>query len=281
MSEPATTLICPYCGYDLRTLTTDACPECGGAVDEQSLIAAHVPWEARHQIGTVRALWRTAWRVTWKTKAFCHAVARPVDYAAARRFQLITVTALWVSLVVAALVVLALNGEWDLQDMAEDYGPLRLWLGLGLGAAGLYVFLLLGTGLHTYWLHPRRLDVERQNRAIALGYYACGPLLLALPMLWTLTAAFVIRMFALELEREWVAVFAQALFLICLFGLLLMPIAFVFVCSSMACNAAGRGSLGRASLTLGQPAALALLACFTVLGLPAFVGYAWLIAVTW
>jgi hypothetical protein len=61
-----------------------------------------------------------------------------------------------------------------------------------------WLFLYTWTGLHTYWLHPRSLSVERQNRAIALGYYACAPLAL-LPV--TLPAGLVIL--CLGLSAVW------------------------------------------------------------------------------
>ena len=36
--------------------------------------------------------------------------------------------------------------------------------------------MILFTGLPSYFFHPRRLPIERQNRAIALSYYGSGPL---------------------------------------------------------------------------------------------------------
>jgi hypothetical protein len=42
--------------------------------------------------------------------------------------------------------------------------------------AGLLFAGICITGLHTYWFHPRRVSVPRQDRAIVLAYYLTGPL---------------------------------------------------------------------------------------------------------
>ena len=41
------------------------------------------------------------------------------------------------------------------------------------------LFLAAATGVPSYFLHPRTLSVQRQNTAIAMSYYTCGPLALA------------------------------------------------------------------------------------------------------
>ena len=43
---------------------------------------------------------------------------------------------------------------------------------------GLFLFLTFATGLPSYFCHPRALPIERQNRAIALSYFASAPLAL-------------------------------------------------------------------------------------------------------
>ena len=185
MDNASPGLFCPHCGYDLRTLTINQCPECGGAVDEKSLREISIPWQGRADIGRWRALWRTAWRVTFKTKAFCQSVALPVSYADARRFQYTVVGAFFISFVIT-VIILAANA-WGLDLLADQ----AQWLGFsGLGASLLAVLyfaclglcLLLGTGIHTYWFHPSKLTIEQQNRAIALSYYACAPLLALIPV---------------------------------------------------------------------------------------------------
>jgi hypothetical protein len=49
-------------------------------------------------------------------------------------------------------------------------------IGLAFAAICLWLFLKAVTGVASYFFHPRGLAVSRQNRAIALSYYACAPL---------------------------------------------------------------------------------------------------------
>jgi hypothetical protein len=48
-------------------------------------------------------------------------------------------------------------------------------------ALGMLAWLAASTGAASYFCHPRRLSVERQNRAIALSYYACAVLAFLAP----------------------------------------------------------------------------------------------------
>jgi hypothetical protein len=46
------------------------------------------------------------------------------------------------------------------------------------------LYFAAATGVPSYFFHPRGIPVEQQNRAIALSYYACGPLIfLTVPVL--------------------------------------------------------------------------------------------------
>jgi hypothetical protein len=66
------------------------------------------------------------------------------------------------------------------------------WSNVGLAAilhVGFLLFLVAATGAPSYFFHPRDVPIAQQDRAIALSYYACGPLsLLFLPavaaMIW-------------------------------------------------------------------------------------------------
>jgi hypothetical protein len=51
------------------------------------------------------------------------------------------------------------------------------------------LFLVAATGVPSYFFHPRDIPVQQQNRAIALSYYACGPLAFLTILLLTFTAA--------------------------------------------------------------------------------------------
>jgi hypothetical protein len=147
-------------------------------------------------------------------------------------------------------------------------------------AAGLWLSLFFATGLHTYWLHPRHLSVERQNRAVALGYYACGPLLMAsigcLPIITGMVYAEMMPPFPDSL---------QVVILVCLFALggLIVAVgvtSFLRICFVMAGHVADRGPFGRWSLLLIQPPLIALLALLLTVGLFAVLFYLYLIAST-
>lgn len=278
------TSFCPACGYDLRgSADSDHCPECGQATDDVAMRLAQVPWSHRAHIGRGRALLRTAWRVMFRTKTFCYAVGQPVSYADARRFQLTVISLLWlISMIVAGFLVFATDddagGPFAWSETLGQAMPVLLLLAI---AGGWFLCLLLGTGLHTYWCHPKTLSVERQNRAVALSYYACAPLLWAIPPLVLIPIGVVVATIGDDSRNE--ILFYAGVFLT-LIGLAIaaaMIVGFVIVCFIMAGQAARRGTLGRFTLLFCQPLLLALLAALTVGGLPFVVVYLRIIAMTW
>src|SRR3954466_6785156 len=90
-SDVAETLYCPDCNYDLRGIgEADRCPECGLAIDRDELATSRIPWVHRHRIGRFRAYWRTVWLAMVRTKSLGREVHRPVAYADAQRFRVVT-----------------------------------------------------------------------------------------------------------------------------------------------------------------------------------------------
>ena len=169
-------LPCPECGYDLRGTSSDHCPECGLSIDPATLEQSHLPWTSRQRIGRVRAFCKTAWRVSLHPKQLAQEALRPVSYRDARRFQLAVVGLLLSTILVAA-------GVWLVAMLVVNEVPypgfwwmLAIAGGVLVGTFLLAGFLLTATGVHTYWLHPRHVSITQQNRAVALGYYACAPL---------------------------------------------------------------------------------------------------------
>lgn len=103
---------------------------------------------------------------------------RPVSFADAQRFRHVTVLLAWVPLGISCAVE---------RSARFDLFPSRATNGLGLGwwmeafavvaalfACWLALYLVSGAG--SYFFHPRSLPIVRQNRAVALSYYACAPL---------------------------------------------------------------------------------------------------------
>ncbi len=174
-NEESEGLVCPQCGYDLRSIASENCPECGLPIDRAAMSVSRIPWEHQDEIGRFRACWRTTGLVMFHPRRFAEEMNRPVSYARARRFQFIAVLLAWIaptSWIVGSLVS-ELNPVF--------HGPGRLgWyleaLVIASGLFALWVFLFLASGVISYWFHPSTLPVHRQNRAIALSYYACAPL---------------------------------------------------------------------------------------------------------
>jgi len=50
---------CQECGYNLRGLTDDQCPECGTSFNRFLLGVPDIPWLRRASTGAFRAYWQT------------------------------------------------------------------------------------------------------------------------------------------------------------------------------------------------------------------------------
>lgn len=262
-------LYCPHCGYDLRTLSTDACPECGGVVDVEALKKSQIPWTYRDEIGFMRAFWRTVWRVTFKTRQFSYEIARPVDFPEARRFRTTLFAWLMLTVVLPASVLILFGLVWDTNTLS-----LVVALPSVVGAAAvLSLFLFAFTGVHTYWFHPRHLSVEQQNRALALSYYACAPLAFFPPLAWLgAVALFLSNVADLTRSNTMFALFV----ILAVTGFapaVATPVTFWRVCWVMVRFAALRGPVGQATLVIGLPiawSALFVLIFVVILGAIAY-----------
>lgn len=190
-------LYCPKCGYDLRARSSPRCPECGLPLDFIDSPRSAIPWVEARGLGAVRGYVATVFDVCFQPSKICREAWRPVDYRAARRFQLVTVG--WIVFWAAAYLAVALLTPVEkrtgpilpiqmrpsieytspLHDITRHVGV----VGAGLVCAGLLVGLVLAalfaTGAPSYLFCPRNLNVEQQNRALALSYYACAPLAFA------------------------------------------------------------------------------------------------------
>ena len=167
-------LVCPACGYDLRAISSENCPECGLAIDRAAISISRIPWEHRKEIGRFRTYWRTTRLVMFHPRRLAEEMNRPIEYRNARRFQFVVVTLAWVPL-----------AGWIFALLIQEYhprfqGPGRVgWfleaLVLGVGTLSFWLMILLASGVASYWFHPRRMSIARQNRAITLSYYVCAP----------------------------------------------------------------------------------------------------------
>lgn len=197
-------LPCMGCGYDLRAMPSDACPECGLEIDRAALREARIPWQDRKTVGRWRGFWRTVWMALRRPGQLAGQATRPVDYSSARRFQLICVTIAWLALAPPLPILF-----WIERQEYAAAGP-GFWLDLMLTAAfavGMFLWLLLATGVPSYFFHPKSLPGPLQDRAVALSYYAAGPLAL-LPVAALLVVAGMVvanaaeDIYIIDLSRE-------------------------------------------------------------------------------
>lgn len=170
-------LFCPACGYNLRGTRSAHCPECGLAVDRELLAASRIPWVHRRRIGRWKAYWRTNFLAMFHPARLAEEMERPVSLSDAQRFRHVTV--------LAAFVPLAAWAEWFAEHELHfsvgggprfDLGWLLEYGAVAAPAFSLWLLVLMVSGAGSYFFHPRRLPIVRQNRAVALSYYACAPL---------------------------------------------------------------------------------------------------------
>lgn len=183
-------LFCQWCGYNLRALTSDRCPECGRSLETVRSSIPLIPWVHRRRIGRFRAYWKTVWLVMFRQQLFCDEMARPVDYKDAQRFRWVTILHAYVPILLATVGLYLITSSPLFRARPYDGGASEFYNAafaavwpVGIVHLCILLFLVVATGVASYFFHPRGLSTELQNRAIALSYYASGALAItALPV---------------------------------------------------------------------------------------------------
>jgi hypothetical protein len=165
---------CQTCGYNLRGLETNRCPECGTEFDPSKLDVARIPWLQRLSIGTWRAYWGTIVLAMFHPIRFSVELwyAPRVDTKAASRFRRIVITQ---SVVCAFVMALCIS--------AEQFPPTRMFdrmiivLIACFYAIASWVFVLIATDLISLSSAPTQSSGDYLWRR-ALSYYASAPLAL-------------------------------------------------------------------------------------------------------
>jgi hypothetical protein len=257
-------------------------------VDRTGPPPARLPWEQRRRVGRISAWGRTVLLATFAPTRLAAEVQRHVRYPDALRFRLVTsiVAGLMLGAVLfAGTVTYRAAGFFNplLQYTPEslDQGlPTRLAASANFGIpweAGIsflpaqpvaaVLFIVLASGMATYWLHPRRLPVERQNAAVALGHYAGAPFLF-LPFTLACCAA------AMALEASYPRSDVAALFTVLAIVGAVLNTWTMLKSPLMLVHLAARGGAGRvvaAAVLLPVMWAASALAAFTVF--PWMVGF--------
>jgi hypothetical protein len=175
---------CPECGYDLQGLDSDRCPECGHDIDRTTLGQSVLPWVQRKTLGTYRAFWKTVSMATFRPRFLAREMSSPARFDDALKFRRLVVLHALVPLGVLATVLYIIL----LHEVRLGQGVVRLWAPGDVSGSllqvlsipiwwiciGLTLYAMSGVG--SFFFHPSSLPVVRQNRALALSYYTCGPM---------------------------------------------------------------------------------------------------------
>jgi hypothetical protein len=183
MSDPATLStehidrFCAACGYNLRGVTSDRCPECGASFDPNQPAESQIPWSHRRTIGRRKAFWRTVKLVCFKPTVFAAEINRPVSLLDALAFR--GAVAIHAFIPLAGLAAYLYIAGFDPRTFTmlkfDAVGSIAEWLGLPILIASIWLFLIFALGVGSYFFHPGSIPIKQQNRALALSYYACAP----------------------------------------------------------------------------------------------------------
>jgi len=147
----------------------------------------------------------------------------------------------------------------------EIVGALVFWICV-------WFFFLTSGGVASYWFHPRARPIEQQNRAIAISYYACGPLALTPIAVAIIVAAVLLGFLENRSLMQWSLGWLDAVFAIGIGGVGLLACEFVLMQMSATrllrhtTHCTGTRSI---SCWIGLPVAWAILAGIFLVALPA------------
>jgi len=186
---------CIGCGYNLRGLLSDRCPECGLPIDTAE--GSAIPWEGRKQIGNIRAFRRTCWESMFHPRRLARAVGFPVNSGSSRGFRLLVAVLASFPVGIAATIISVVEGwsaffnylmwpgllappEVVIKSLPFGWDIVAIWMaGLtmrGVFPVGILIAVYLWTDVLGFWVRPRNWPVERRDRARAVSAYVCAPL---------------------------------------------------------------------------------------------------------
>lgn len=272
--QPRTTfdIHCHECGYNLRGLDQDRCPECGKESPALQNADPRIPWTRREELGTLRAFRKTVWLATFSPRKLSQDVYLNIDFREAQRFRWWTIGTAMFWLVALTLSLYGVGPEapafWgsDVADILKLYWPSAVLNVL------VFFYIILATGVPSLFFDYKDLPVNLRNNAITISYYCCAPL-----AWWPFPLAislFLTTLQPLDMSNMWIAIPLATLMVIA-------PLTTIFLWCFQLFGIAKRvfrGQTGRqAWLAIGTPM-LWLLAAIVVFGLIPLAGfYTWVL----
>ncbi len=169
-------VFCQKCGYNLRGNESERCPECGAEADLDALSQPQIPWVYRKARGRFRAYWQTVWLVMFHPRRLHEEMSRDVSEDHSRKFRRVT----FLHVVVPFAVVVDGLYFADVAVRARGFNALEILGVCGGSAAALafvWLFMWAISSIAGDFLRDDRISEEMQDRAVALSYYTCAPML--------------------------------------------------------------------------------------------------------